>query len=87
MTYVVAWLVIGFVCSLLGSTYNTEEVFEYRMEKYLSRKGMKREELPAEVNYETYKMFSFVLGTIYGLFNIFGFYNLRSEYKKVSKKK
>ena len=87
MTYVVAWLVIGFVCALLGNTYNTEEVFERRMKLYLSRKKMTREELPPEVTYETYKMFCFVLGTIYGVFNIFGFYNIRRDYMKTQKAK
>jgi len=87
MTYLLAWLVIGFISSVLTSTYNTEEVYEMRMRKYLSRKGLKREELPKEVTYETYKMFSFVLGTMYGIFSIIGFYSVRSDYMRTQKNK
>lgn len=80
MTYVLAWLTIGFVCALLSYSYNTEAVYKYKIKEYLTRNNGK--ELPDELNYSTYRTLTFVMITIYGVFGIFSYYSIRHAYFK-----
>lgn len=85
MTYFIAWILIGFTCSILASTYNTKEVFEYRVDVYLKRTNKTKADFPPEFTYEAYKMFCLILGTLYGAFSIIGFYRIRWYYLKTKK--
>ncbi len=87
MIYVIAWLVIGFTCAVLTNSYYTTEVYERIMQKTISRKGIKKEDVPEELTYETFKVFSFVLCTLYGPLGLAYFYNTRREYRKLQNKK
>lgn len=80
MTYVLAWLAIGFVCALLSYSYNTEAVYEYKIQEYLTRNNGK--EIPNELNYSTYRNLVFVMITIYGVFGIISYYGIRNAYFK-----
>lgn len=82
MTYVLAWLAIGFICAVLSYGYNTEKVFNYKIQEYLTRTGGKNKEVFEQVQYEKYRMLTFVLIIIYGVFGIISYYSIRNTYFK-----
>lgn len=82
MTYVLAWFVIGLVCALLSYSYNTEAVYKYKINEYLTRNNGKNKEITDELQYNTYRNLSFVMITLYGVFGIFSYYSIRNAYFK-----
>lgn len=82
MTYVLAWFAIGFISAVLSYSYNTEKVFKYKMDEYLTRSGGKNKEVIDEIPYETYRNLTFVIIVLYGVAGIITYYSIRSVYFK-----
>lgn len=82
MIYVIAWLVIGFTCSMLVQSYMTDEYLQFTLDELLEEERITKQTYDA-VQLDKLKIAFSIVVVLYGVFGILEYYNTKRRFNKM----